>query len=71
MTDAPVNCAALTGELESLQWLHENGCPFHEDACRRAFEKEHWHCLEYLVDNELPGWEKYDEETIGKICAVG
>ncbi len=51
------------GELESLQWLHENECPFHEDVCRHAFEKGNWHCLKYLVDNELPGWEKYDEET--------
>jgi hypothetical protein len=49
--------------LESLQWLHENGCPFHEDTCLRAFEKEHWHCLDYLVDNELPGWEKFGEKT--------
>ena len=45
---------------------HENGCPFHEDACRYAAEEGHWPCLEYLVDNELPGWEAYDEETTEK-----
>ena len=21
-----------------------------------------WHCLQYLVDNECPGWEEYAEK---------
>ena len=54
------NCAAISGNLEIIRYLHENGCPFSEDACRHAVEGEHWHCLDYLVNNELPGWEEYN-----------
>ena len=46
-----------------LQPVFAIKCPFNEDACGHAAENGHWHCLEYLVDNELPGWEEYDEET--------
>ena len=32
---------------------------------KRAITPPHpnsWHCLQYLVDNECPGWEEYAEK---------
>ena len=54
--------AAYHGHLPALQWLHENGCPLEWQAIYFAVEGEHWHCLQYLVDNECPGWEDYAEK---------
>ena len=54
--------AAYHGHLPALQWLHENGCPLHGQACYFARAGGNWHCLRYLVDNECPGWEEYAEK---------
>ena len=27
-----------------------------------AADYKHWHCLQYLVDNKCPEWERYAEE---------
>jgi len=59
------NCAplaALHGHLPALQWMHENGCPLDERACRCARFGEHWHCVRYLVDNKCPGWAEFVDE---------
>ena len=53
--------AAYHGHLPALQWLHENGYPMVEEACRYAAQYNQWHCLRYLVDNKCPGWEEYAE----------
>ena len=50
--------AASFGHLEVVKWLRANGCPWDDDACRRAAEHKHWDTLQYLVDNKCPGWEK-------------
>ena len=50
--------AASFGHLEVVKWLRANGCPWDEDACRRAAEHKHWDTLQYLVDNKCPGWEE-------------
>ena len=54
--------SAYLGHLPALQWLHENGCPLHGQACYYAASSKRWHCLQYLVDNECPGWEEYAEK---------
>jgi len=53
--------AAYHGHLPALQWLHDNGCPLDERACRCARFGEHWHCVRYLVDNKCPMWEHFAE----------
>jgi hypothetical protein len=48
--------------LPVLQYLHENGCPWSHTACFAAAQEKHWDCLQYLVDNKCPGWEKHAKE---------
>ena len=60
--NACVLLAVIYGHLPALQWLHENGCPLHGQACYFARAGGNWHCLRYLVDNECPGWEEYAEK---------
>ena len=49
--------AAANGHLPTLQYSHENGCPWDSDTCRYAADNEHWDCLQYAVDNKCPDWE--------------
>ena len=49
---------ALNGKLVFLQYLHECGCPWDEDACSSAANGGHLHCLKYLHENGCPlGYE--------------
>jgi len=44
----------LNGRLESLKYLHENGCPWNDISCIAASEKGHLDCLRYLHENGCP-----------------
>ena len=50
---------AQNGNLELLQFLHENGCPWDEDTCSEAALGGHLECLKYAHDNGCP----WDEST--------
>ena len=54
--------AAQQGQLPALKYLHENGCPWDEDTCYWAADREHWDCLQYAVDNKCPRWRRYAQE---------
>jgi hypothetical protein len=45
---------AAKGHLESLKYLHENGCPWNEKACSNAAEGGYLECLKYLHENGWP-----------------
>ena len=45
---------ALNGNVELLQHLHENGCPWDKETCRRAGENGHLECLKYARENGCP-----------------
>ena len=45
---------ALNGNVELLQHLHENGCPWDEVTCRVAAEYGHLECLKYAHENGCP-----------------
>ena len=47
---------ALKGNLELLQFLHEKGCPWDKETCRRAGENGHLECLKYAHENRCP-WD--------------
>ena len=47
------------GHLEVLQYLHENGCPWNQNACLYAAKYGHLKVLEYLHQNGCP----WDEEA--------
>ena len=55
----PCNTAVLIvvedRDWEALKMLHENGCPWDEEALDIAIECGSWTCLKYLVDNKCPG----------------
>ena len=55
-------CAAETGHLPALKYLHENGCPWDRNTYWYAADRKHWDCLQYLVDNKCPRWEMCAEE---------
>ena len=53
-------CLAMTkmGNLDLLQFLHENGCPWHEETCSVAAELGHLECLKYAHENGCP-WNEF------------
>jgi len=67
----PCNTAVLIvvedRDWEALKMLHENRCPWDEEALDVAIECGAWTCLKYLVDNKCPGvteeiMELYEEQ---------
>ena len=48
---------AEKGNLELLQFLHENGCPWDEETCTRAAQYGHLECLKYAHENGCPWHE--------------
>lgn len=46
--------AAGNGQLELLKYLHEQGCPWHEDAAELATFYDHADCLEYVLSHGCP-----------------
>ena len=51
--------AAMTGRLDVLQYLHENGCPWDERTCWKAALGGHLDMLQYAHENGCP----WDEST--------
>ena len=49
---------ALKGNLELLQFLRENGCPWNEGTCYFAAKNGHLECLKYAHENGCPWNEK-------------
>ena len=52
----------------ALKMLHENGCPWDEEALDVAIECGAWTCLKYLVDNKCPGVDAYVVELYEQHC---
>ena len=50
---------AQNGNLELLQFLHENGCPWNERTCSEAARNDHFECLKYEHENGCPGSANY------------
>lgn len=46
--------AALNGNLQSLQFAHQSGCPWDEDTCRCAAYSGSIKCLVYARENGCP-----------------
>ena len=49
---------AQNGNLELLQFLHENGCPWDESTCSGAAHYGHVGCLKYAHENGCP-WNSF------------
>ena len=39
-----------------MKYARENGCPWDEDTCRAAIEKDNQECLKYARENGCP-WD--------------
>ena len=50
---------ARNGNIELLQHLHENGCPWNEKTCSNAAGSGHLECLKYAHENGCPGSAYY------------
>jgi hypothetical protein len=59
--------AAKTGQLEVLQWLRENGCPWDEYTCHHAAEGGHLEVLQWLRANGCP----WNASTCGSAAEGG
>lgn len=46
--------AAKYGQLQALQWLRENECPWNCDTCHAAAEGGHLSCLKWARENGCP-----------------
>jgi len=46
--------AATGGQLEVLQWLRTNGCPWNADTCSVAATGGHLEVLQWLRANGCP-----------------
>ncbi len=52
--DNAVVIAAKYGQLDVLQWLRENGCPWNAVTCSAAAEGGHLSCLQWRRENGCP-----------------
>ena len=55
---------AQNGNVELLQYLHENGCPWDKKACSEAALNGHLECLKYAHENGCPGSLEYAREYL-------
>ena len=46
--------AAAKGQLEVLQWLHANGCPWNRSTCSGAAGGGHLKAMQWLIANGCP-----------------
>jgi hypothetical protein len=46
--------AASYGQLETLQWLHQHGCPWCEETCAAAAYRGHFHILKWARTHGCP-----------------
>jgi hypothetical protein len=46
--------------LDVLKYLHENDCPWDWRACYNAYEIDRIDCLNYLIEQKCPEWERFD-----------
>jgi predicted secreted acid phosphatase len=58
---------AFYGHLSCLQFVHEHGCEWNEDACVYAATNGHLECLKYVHEN---GGD-WDEDTCTSAAASG
>merc|ERR1712224_383528 len=58
---------AQKGNLELLQHLHENGCPWNDWTCFWAAQNGHLECLKYAHENGCP----WDGETCWRAAEHG
>ena len=56
MAEHTIECAASCGQMESLKFAHENGCPWHVRVCRYAAGAGHLECLKFARENGCP-WD--------------
>ena len=54
-------CAAESGHLDALKYLHENGVPWDFHTCAFARENNHLECLVYALDNGCQN-DKHDPQ---------
>ena len=56
MDEHTIEWAARCGQMESLKFAHENGCPWHVRVCREAAGAGHLECLKFARENGCP-WD--------------
>ena len=56
MDEHTIEWAARCGQMESLKFAHENGCPWHVRVCRYAAGAGHLECLKFARENGCP-WD--------------
>ena len=54
MTIETMSGAALSGNIEILEWLVQNGCPYNSNVCFSAAISENPSCLKYLRTLDCP-----------------
>ncbi len=59
--------AAAAGDLETLMYVHTEGCPWDERTTTAAATHCHLSCLEYTLDFSCPS----DEELMNKMAKLG
>ena len=58
MDEVVMNCAACGGNLELVQWLRGEGCPWSSYTCYRAVYEGHVEVLRWVRENGCP-WEDW------------
>ena len=56
MGEHTIEWAAKCGQMESLKFAHENGCPWHVRVCRYTAGAGHLECLKFARENGCP-WD--------------
>ena len=61
----PCASAAEGGQLETLQWLRENDCPWDACTCARAIMAGHFEILRWALENGCPWDSEYTYSHAG------
>ena len=52
--------AAYSGNLEMLQWLRSQDCPWNEHTCRAAMNIENQEMWRWVIENDCPEPRSHD-----------
>ena len=61
MNEAVMGCAAGSGDLELVQWLRAEGCPWNWRTCSEAVDQGRVEMLRWVRENGCP-WDAYTRD---------
>ena len=67
MDEDVMKCAARSGNLELVQWLRGEGCPWDAETCFYAVEGGHVEVLRLARENGCPWWASTRDKAAAEL----